>query len=178
MHQVHSLLAQPAHPGAHRAPRRPHAWPCRGRCGHGPRPCRRRRAPCRKPPVVVSWAQGFRVVAWPPDRVATQLPTPALAPCHNTPRCIATQTPHSLALVTKHHVYCNTPCVLQYTLPQASFSCNTILSSLLSHNTISVLQYIYPLANLHASYCNIMNLLHTKTTLSQYNACIVTQYPC
>ena len=41
VHQVHSLLAQPAHPGAHR---RAHAWPCRGLqpavSWPGLRPCR------------------------------------------------------------------------------------------------------------------------------------------
>ena len=172
VHQVLSLLAQLAHPGARRRAQARAclavSWALRPCCGSGPRPCRRRRAPCRgyRPQVVVSWAQGYRVVAWPPGRVATQLPTPALAPCHNTPRCIATKTPHSLASVTIHHVYCNTLSPAAR-LPMSQYTavyCDTNLNLPATHcNTI------FP-ATIH--FCN--TILPYCNTLTQPTPCCNT----
>ena len=96
MHQVHSLLAN--HPTQMRTGAR--AWPCRslalrpcrrpgGRVAAQGLPCRGCPTPCRSSQDAVSWVQcrthQRRVVAWPPGRVATQLPTqPPLVTIHET----------------------------------------------------------------------------------------------
>ena len=83
VHQVLSLLAQPTHPGAHR-----HAQARARGCVAAvlwalPVPCRSARATVSQAQGVVSQSVGGlvvaeccscqrRVVAWPPDRVATQ----------------------------------------------------------------------------------------------------------
>ena len=84
VHQVHSLLAQPAHPGAHRHVRsRVAAWPP-GHVAGTPAPCRSARAAVSQAPSGRIVGAGRRVVAWPLGRVATQ--------------CL----PHALAHVTIH----------------------------------------------------------------------------
>ena len=119
---VCTVTAQPARTGGAQTAR---VWPCRGspagrvvgvvprasavsqrarRRVAGPQwPYRGRKASCRG------------LASWP---CRDTVPAPSLAPYHNTPRCIATQTPLSLASVTIHHVYCNTD--LTNTTPAAS----------------------------------------------------------
>ena len=159
---MHSLLAQPAHTGAHRSA---HAWSCRGLYG---------RVVVVAPGCVAG--AGCRVVgaASAVSQYAvsrTWLPCPGLAvlycntaqpfslsPCHNTPRCIAIQ-----------------PCLLQPFQPACHDTIKCIMTCLLpspSHNTVCVLRYT-PQPNLVASV-TIQNLYRDTLPSAQPNQPLVT----
>ena len=94
--QVHKApnLAKPAHTGAPRCARVAVSWPQRRRDTGPSRPCRRADPRlCRNAcglVVAECRARQRRIVAWPPGRVATQLPS-SCPFGHNTLNCIAIQ---------------------------------------------------------------------------------------
>ena len=153
VHQVHSLLTQPTHPGEHRRTQAS-AWLCR----HAPsRPCRghsgcvmARRRPCRRRCMVVSWA-------WPPAVLRHSNLAPFLVTIHLGVlryKSFSSQVPYvtiQLSIVT----------------PAANpFS--------LSHNTACCLAIQFP--NQQASFMLQYNFSHCtpKATMSRYNG--ILQY--
>ena len=123
-------------------------WPCRGRA---PRLCRR--APCApralpRPAYCAPVPPACRA----PQRLPTRLlcaPAPPhacacclalLLHCHNTPRCIVIQKLSSLPTLCH-----NTAGVLEYNIPTAHLSCNTL--PLLQYSFPAYLQYNFSTAS-------------------------------
>ena len=123
VHQVHSLLDHPAHPGEHR-----YAWPCRGTPSES----------YRRPQPAVSWARRVAGVvprAWLLCRGLAGLYCDTTQPClapfsHNTPECIAIQKKKKKQPAPFMSQY--TQCIVIQTLP-------TCTLERLSHDTIFVL---------------------------------------
>ena len=113
-------------------------------------------------------AARWLAVSWAVSRYGPAL---KLSPGHNTLRCIAIQKLSSLPSLCH-----NTAGVLQYTLPTAHLSCNTL--PLLQYSFPAYLQYNFSTASsllvtIHFVYCNTQ---HPQTSLAilQYNICIAT----
>ena len=157
MHKTPKLaqLAQPARTGCAKAAR---AWPCRGRSGRvvaRPPGCvaelRAHPARYRAPPAVcpcrlpTARPSACLRACCAPQRPCACAPAALsclalLLHCHNTPRCIVIQKLSSLPTLCH-----NTAGVLQYNIPTAHLSCNTL--PLLQYSFPAYLQYNFSTAS-------------------------------
>ena len=154
---MHSLLAQPAHPGA---PRRAHAWPCRRRkapCrGRRARPCRRHKAPYRgsRRRVAARRAARLAAVSWP-----------------SAARCRSAQAVVSQAL-SRAWLPCCEPVSRYSPMPQAPFW---------TRYKFCIATRLLPTLLLHCHNTPDCIATHSTPVLKPFshdtNYCIVTPYP-
>ena len=198
VNQVHSPLAQPAHPGAHRrAQVRAHGRVV-GYCGRGPQPCRSAQAalswPCAARANAVSWpclAVSRHIAcslapSW--SRYSPCIVTQSLLlPCSHVTNCIVTRPASQVSPQSRYNsLYRDSvsqplslPIAIQFSattrppyiaihLGVLQYSSSACLALSLNHNTLQCIA-IQLLNNPTAHVAIKYQPMHTQATMSRYN---------